>query len=271
MNGKTLAKYYIDNKIEFFGENGHEKLLIGLKKYVEEIDDESNKVIGIDVGSCIGKYIDNINEICVEKNKQILLFEPNPVNIATLEKQITNKEYIKLLKHCVSNETIKTSFFNFQGKKINEIGNGVACLRGNGAKICDIDVKKLDDVLENEFPDGNIIIKFMKIDTEGNDTNVIKGCEKYLEKTKYIIFECSDCLDDFRGPGTKTPMKDIVCFLSNKGFDTYRIGDKKLIKVNDEYWNDIYENVKFWSNCFALKKNDDIIHKLIDDKFNYRY
>tara|TARA_B000000477_G_scaffold116606_1_gene114579 strand:- start:167 stop:292 length:126 start_codon:yes stop_codon:yes gene_type:complete len=40
------------------------------------------------------------------------------------------------------------------------------------------------------------MIKFIKIDTEGNDTNVIKGLEKYLPKTKYIIFECSDCLDD---------------------------------------------------------------------------
>ena len=34
----------------------------------------------------------------------------------------------------------------------------------------------------------------------------------------------------FRGPGIKNPMKDIVDFLSKNGFDTYRIGTKKLFK-----------------------------------------
>ena len=58
-----------------------------------------------------------------------------------------------------------------------------------------------------------LLIKFLKIDVEGNDTNVIKGFQKYLDRTEYIIFECSDCLDDFRGPGIERPMKDIVDYL----------------------------------------------------------
>jgi hypothetical protein len=70
-------------------------------------------------------------------------------------------------------------------------------------------------------------------------------------------------INDHRGPGIPNPMKDIVDYLSEHGFDTYRIGTKKLLKVNDEHWHDTYENVKFWSNCFALKKTDQMIHKLI--------
>jgi FkbM family methyltransferase len=184
-----------------------------------------------------------------------------------------NKEdkNLKLFKHCVSNETFTSSLYNWKDKIINEKGNGIAGLRSGGSKICDIDVKKLDDVLDNEFKNEDIMIKFVKIDTEGNDTNVIKGFKKYLPKTKYIIFECSDCLDDIRGPGIVNPMKDIVEFLSNHGFDTYRIGTKKLIKVNDEYWHQGYEDVKFWSNCFSLKKDDDMIYKLIDENFDYKF
>ena len=34
MNSLELANYYVNNKNEFFGENGHEKLLVGLKKYI---------------------------------------------------------------------------------------------------------------------------------------------------------------------------------------------------------------------------------------------
>lgn len=271
MNTNILSKYYLDHIEEFKGEDGHNKLLIGLKKNVKYINDENLKVIGIDVGSCIGDYIQNIDEICFERNKKILCFEPNPVNINTLETKINENKNIKLFKHCISNETTKTSFYNWAGSSENITGNGIAGLRSGGSKICDVLVKRLDDVLDEEFKNENLIIKFIKIDTEGNDGNVIKGMEKYLPKTKYIIFECSDCLDDIRGPNIKNPMKDIVDFLSDNGFDTYRIGTKKMFKVNDEYWSQIYDDVKFWSNCFAINKNDNLIYDLVDANFDYKY
>ena len=269
MNSLDLVNYYVNNQHEFMGECGHEKLLVGLKKYVTIIDTDC-KIVGIDVGCCIGDYIPNLNYICMEQNKKILCFEPNPLNILSLEPKINQDNNLKLFKHCISNETTTTSFFNWKDSNDNMIGNGLAGLRSGGAKICDVDVKKLDDVLDTEFNE-DIIIKFIKIDTEGNDSNVLKGFEKYLPKTKYIIFECSDCLDDFRGPGIKNPMKDIVDFLSKNGFNTYRIGTNKLFKVNDEYWNQVYDDLKFWSNCFSLKKDDNLIHKLIDENFDYTY
>lgn len=271
MNKLDLANYYIKNKQEFKGEGGHEKLLVGLKKYVTNINDTHCKIVGIDVGCCIGNYIPNMDAICMEENKMVLCFEPNPMNILMLEQTLNQYENFKLFKHCISNETTTTSLYNLKGSKENKIGNTIAGLRGGGAKICDVDVKKLDDVLDNEFNNENIIIKFIKIDTEGNDSNVIKGFEKYLPKTKYIIFECSDCLDDIRGPGIKNPMKDVVDFLSKNGFDTYRIGTRKLFKVNDEYWSQVYDDVKFWSNCFSIKKDDNLIHKLINENFDYTY
>ena len=271
MNNIILSNYYINNKHEFIGEDGHEKLLVGLKKYITNINDDNIKVVGIDVGSYVGDYIQHINDICPEPNKKILCFEPNPVNILVLEPKINQNKNFKLFKHCISNETTMTSFYNWKDNHNNNAGNGIAGLRSGGKKICDVDVKKLDDVLDNEFMKENIIIKFIKIDTEGNGSNVIKGFEKYLPKTKYIIFECSDCLDDIRGPGIENPMKDIVDFLSNNGFDTYRIGTKKLFKVNDEYWNQVYDDVKFWSNCFSLKKNDTLIYNLINENFDYTY
>ena len=259
MNNLDLEKYYVKNHKEFRGEDGHEKLLVGLKKYITNINDTNDIIVGIDVGSCVGDYLPNMNSICMEQNKRILCFEPNPVNILTLEPKINQDKSLKLFKHCISNETTTTSFYNYKGRHVNNTGNGVAGLRSGGNKICDVDVKQLDDVLDNEFKNETIIIKFIKIDTEGNDSNVIKGLKKYLPKTKYIIFECSDCLDDCRGPGIKNPMKDIVDFLSQNGFDTFRIGTKKLFKVNDEYWHQTYDDLKFWSNCFSLKKDDNLI------------
>lgn len=271
MNTLNLAKYYVENKNEFMGEDGHQKLLVGLKKYITNIDDTNDKIVGIDVGSCIGNYLHNINDICMEQNKKILCFEPNPLNNLILEPIINQNNNLKLFKYCISNETTTTFLYNWKNSYANHTGNEIAGLRSGGDKICNVDVKKLDDVLDDEFNNENIVIKFIKIDTEGNDSNVIKGFEKYLPKTKYIIFECSDCLDDIRGPGIINPMKDVVDFLSNNGFDTYRIGTKKLFKVNDEYWHQVYDDLKFWSNCFSLKKDDNLIHKLINENFDYTF
>ena len=46
--------------------------------------------------------------------------------------------------------------------------------------------KKLDDVLDNEFNGEDIIIKFIKIDTEGNDGNVIKGLKNIYQKLNIL-------------------------------------------------------------------------------------
>jgi FkbM family methyltransferase len=269
MNSQQLGEYFIQNKNEFMGEDGHNKLLIGLKQFVLPIHNENVMVVGIDVGACCGDYIPNIMDICKEPNKKILCFEPNPVNLSILELKINEMNDVKLFPFCISNETTIANFHNWKLSDHNGVGNQIAGLRSGGEIICSVDVKKLQDVLDVEYPNQDIIIKIIKIDTEGNDTNVIKGFEKYISKTQYIIFECSDCLDDERGPGINEPMKDIVDFLYSRGFHTYRIGTKKMFPVHNEYWNPIYEKEKFWSNCFSIQKDDPIIHKLVDMNFDY--
>jgi FkbM family methyltransferase len=267
MNNIELSNYYLHHREEFYGEAAHEHLLSIIKQTVKPLSDNV-QVVGIDVGACVGNYIHHIKDICTEKDAKILCFEPNPMNLIKLSSVVKNDKDIKLFKHCLSNETSTVDFFNWKDLTDNYTGNEGAGLRAGGSKICTTSVRKLDDVLDEEFENKNIIIKFIKIDTEGNDSNVLKGMQRYLSKTKYIIFECSDCLDDIRGPGIPNPMKDIVDFLSANGFDTYRIGTKKLIKVNDEYWHQIYEDVKYWSNCFAVNKNENI--EVILNKYNIK-
>ena len=257
MNSIELGNYYLQHRDEFYGEAAHEKLLSVIKQNTEVLSDDV-QIVGIDAGACVGNYIHHIKDICTEKDAKILCFEPNPMNIIKLSSAIKYDDSIKLFTHCLSNETGTVGFYNWRDLTENNTGNEVACLRGGGEKICNTNIRRLDDVLDEEFVNKNIVIKFIKIDTEGNDGNVLKGMQRYLSKTKYIIFECSDCLDDIRGPGIPNPMKDIVDFLSANGFDTYRIGTRKLIQVNDEYWNQIYEDVKYWSNCFAVHRNENI-------------
>jgi FkbM family methyltransferase len=263
-----LANYYCSKYQEFMGENCQEKLIEGLKKFT--VDNNTNKkILGIDVGANLGNTIYLFNDIFKTNNIDILLFEPNPVNIKILKEKIKDNGNIHLYENAVSNENTKTSFYNWRDSVLNEAGNPIGGLRAGGNKICDVDVVRLDHILKN-YDIDNIEIKLLKIDTEGNDTNVIKGLGKYLKCVKYLIFECSDCLDDHRGPGIPNPMKNIVDYLDVNGFNTYRIGIKKCFRVNGEYWNDIYER-KFWSDCFSCKKDDPINELLVDKKFDYTF
>ena len=45
---------------------------------------------------------------------------------------------------------------------------------------------------------------------------------------QHMTFECSDCLDDKRGPGIREPMKAIIDLLYANGLHVYRIGTKCL-------------------------------------------
>ena len=132
MNNSDLATYYLNNSFEFYNEHGHEKLLVGIKKFISNTEDDKVKTIGIDVGCCIGNYIEHLNDICSEKNKKILCFEPNPVNILELEKKIKEDDKLKLFKYCVSNENTTSSLYNWKDMTTNEKGNQIAGLRCGG-------------------------------------------------------------------------------------------------------------------------------------------
>ena len=45
MNSNLLSEYYVKYKHEFNGEDGHNKLLIGLKKYIKNINDDNNQLV----------------------------------------------------------------------------------------------------------------------------------------------------------------------------------------------------------------------------------
>jgi len=257
------ANYYQTHKHEFYGEYGNDRLSELLRQRVKPIDTDK-LVLGMDIGACIGEYQININAIVSESNRKFYSFEPNPANLPRLRANVST-----IVKDvAVSDIDSESGFFCVENTNNHE-SYGLGGLRSGGSKICEVKVKRMDTILDEENIPDDCIIKFVKIDTEGNDGNVIKGFGRYINNVKYIIFECSNCLDDCRGPGIENPMKDIVDYLSKNGFDTYRIGTERLIKVNDEYFHQVYENEKYWSNCFAIKKEDEFIHELIDSEFKY--
>ncbi len=261
-------QYYLDHTSEYRGEAGHEALLKHLVLHLQPEANPNRTILLVEVGTCAGKFLPHLEQLAPEDNCVIVGFEPNPLNCEILNGIQLRKPFL-LLPSALSNTTGNQTLFTLVDQPQNRPGYSLASLRGDGDAIAQVKVDTFDRAVDSLDYD-DMIIRFVKIDTEGNDTNVIRGMVQHLPITQYIVFESSDCLDDRRGPGEQTPLRNIIQFLDVNGFDTYKLGEKRLLRMNGDHWHDVYENTKFHSNCFALKKDDPIIHAICDEQRYFR-
>jgi FkbM family methyltransferase len=256
--------YYIMNRDEFGGEDGHHKLVEHLQKYIPTLH---TKTLGLDIGANVGAELDSLANLCQEQGSKLLAFEPNPLNIPLLKQNTAKRSNVEIHPIAISDKEGILPFFTYNNHE-NEAGYTLGGLRAGGKKIADVIVRPLDDILK-DYSKDEWEIKYVKIDTEGNDTLVIRGLQKNLYRTHYILFEASDCLKDKRGPGEKNPLGSCVEMLDTAGFNVYRLGTKRCLKLNGPLWHPAYDALLMWSNCFALKKQDRILSNFLDEKGYY--
>lgn len=265
---KPPHKYYLDHRKEFFGEAGHERLLERLAPLIEALPEDGPTPLAVDVGACVGRFLPRLEGLLPEARGVILGFEPNPLNWEALNRvELAHRSVF--FPSALSDRAGTAALSTLVDHPDNREGYTLASLRGDGAAIAEVGVERFDQALDR-LGYNRVEIRFVKIDAEGNDTNVIRGMESRLADTRYIVFESSDCLDDRRGPGEATPLRNIVEFLDEHGFDSYKLGEHRLLKMNGADWHPTYENTKFHSNNFALKKGDPVIRRLCDENGFWR-
>ena len=112
--------------------------------------------------------------------------------------------------------TVLGAISNFDGKSKLNI-NTERYYMGQGGKIdkegLDVDVYKLDTLYHKKL---NKNLKAIKIDTEGEDFNVLKGAKKLIkEHNPEIIIEAN----------RKNSFENIVHFLKNEKYKIYDVLD----------------------------------------------
>lgn len=262
LDAEEQFEYYVTNRKEFAGEEGHEILLKKLTPFFPKF---GSKTLAIDVGANKGGEWEGMRNILTEQGARILAFEPNPVNVELLKRKVHEYPDVDMFPVAVSNHEGRATLFCWKDRPRNVPGYSLAGLRAGGAEIGEVVVRTLDSILR-DYPAEEWTVKYVKIDTEGNDTLVLEGLAQNLGRVKYILFEASDCLDDLRGPGYSDPLKRCVDQLDAAGFDVYRIGTKRLLRINGDMWMPGYERLKFWSNCFAVRRGDTALTHVIDER-----
>jgi len=172
---------------------------------------------------------------------KIYAIEPHPQTFRNLQDNIK----LNKLKNIISiNSALgnKKSEIHFTDLR-SDCMNYVQLNNKNGITV---PVSKLDDIPINETS-----IDLIKIDVEGYEKFVFEGSDKTLEKTKCIFYESLDGLYK-RYDYTH---KEIFTFLTQKGFQIFRIQNKTIsLLINHEL------SPKDW-NLIAIRDLSDFLER----------
>ena len=188
----------------------------------------------IDIGAFIGFF----SIFAKKKNKliNVCAFEPHKQNFKLLKKnfELNNLQTKNIYNVALSNKNYVGKIFGF--------GQGASLVKnwGNISNYHDkINVAKLDDYYEN-FKNAKKGV-FIKIDAEGNELNILKGCRKILKLNVpiYILYENSIIKNYF--PKKNENFMLVHKFLINNKFKIFRIDNlEKQIKLHE--LKKIYDN-----------------------------
>jgi FkbM family methyltransferase len=208
----------------------------------------SKKGVVIDVGANIGDYINEL--IIANKNILIYALEPHPVTFSKLLKN--TKSYKNVIAYN-KGASSKCGLLNLYDYGTNDGSEHASLFRDviseiHGAKSVKTHEVELIDL--DSFIESNKIeeVSLLKIGTEGNELEVLRGCSKSIDlgKIKAIHFEFNEM-----NVISRVFFKDFWTMLKN--YDIYRLLPNGMIKINK--YNPLFCEIYAYQNIVAIHKN----------------
>jgi FkbM family methyltransferase len=200
-----------------------------------------------DVGTNRGLYVDLF--LNFPKSVDIHCFEPNLDLHEQLSKKYGNK--IVLNDIGVSDKKGEIEFYELLNPEID----GCSSLIERPVfkeKNWDYNIKKIQvDSIDNYFLSNNIEhIDFLKIDVEGAELLVLKGCDSLLTNSKisYIQFEYGKTFDD-----ANITLQELYDFACEKKYGMYFFKDSTFLEVTASNI-DIYSKIPYCDFILKIKE-----------------
>ena len=222
----------LDDVISYLFDNS-----INEKKFLKSYF-SNKKITFLDIGANVGSYTDLLNSTL--QIKKGFLFEPSLTVYKELTKRLNSKKFL-IYNLAISNKNKKKHIF-YEYKlssqsslyKQNKFFNSLIDLK----KKSYVEIKKIDD-----FLDRNILIDICKIDTQGEDLNVLKGMTYFLNKKLIKLIKIEITFFKFY-KNTKIDYVDIINFMEKYN---YRLLSISKIKFKND-------KIMFLDAYFELKK-----------------
>jgi FkbM family methyltransferase len=161
----------------------------------------------IDVGAHVGDFATNCKRIW--PNADIHLFEANP-NARDILDRLGYKYNIALLSDSVGDEYT----YYMTDKWVLSTGNSI--FKENTSEFDDSHLMTLtlkSDTLDNILGDVEFV-DILKLDTQGSEIKILNGASNIIQKTKYIVIECS--VFEYNLGGCK--IGDVFQYMNENGF-----------------------------------------------------
>lgn len=186
-----------------FLKNSYEK---AIKSVVSQLKE---KEIFIDVGAHIGYY----SLLAATKGANVFSFEPNEENYRQLQINITNNKLynVRIFKIAVGSERKQTDLF------ISEQNDGGHSVFKKYPTVGKKEIVQMD-LLDNYLQKADLI----KIDSEGNELQILKGMENILRNSPNIKILCE----------VSGNYSELNQFLKDHSFEIYLLQKHHNVKIN---------------------------------------
>ena len=174
--------------------------------------------IFIDVGAHGGLYTILAGKKVGSKGK-VISVEPNPENLKFLRLNVKLNKLndVNIIPKAADEEKRKIALFYCT----NDTALTSALRKAKSSKRIYVETTTIDHITKTfEF------VKMIKIDTEGYDMHVLKGAERTLLKTLYVVVEQN--------------ASDVISFLSGHGFDVSFSIPSGYVLATNRYLNAVH-------------------------------
>lgn len=164
----------------------------------------------IDCGSNVGELSFAFEQKGLKVN--YLGIEPEPNTYQCLEKNTDGPNF----NICLSDKESTIPFY------VDSIGANSSAIRPDTSDtIVNVNAKRLDQIMDNQH------IKLLKIDAEGAEPEVLRGCEGIKKNIDYISVDCGA----ERGQGQETTFVEVVKIMNKYNFEIIDINQRRLITL----------------------------------------
>lgn len=221
-----------------FSQSGEGKLLdvvFGLNK--------NRNLVFIDVGANKGDYIKLILDNNKDNSNQILAFEPGSEIFNYLQSRYDQQNIHLYNAACGEKTEVRYFYSDGNGGEFSSLYQSAitnSMKKNNRTKVR---VVKLDDIISKHKLKK---IHLLKIDTEGSEFEVLKGCQKAIAKkmVEIIQFEFNSM-----NVASRVFLKDFMTLL--KGYSFYRLLPNGILRV--DYNDPLYWEIFSFQNIIAVK------------------
>jgi|688.fasta_scaffold85346_2 FkbM family methyltransferase len=255
VDNAILEKYTLENK----------DLKVSNNEEVVE-PNTIRKKIGFDVGACVGETISKFDGF-----DKIYAFEPAPHVFNILVEKHKNDPRIEFYEMAISDEDgVKSLKYHYNygyssfleidkegefAKKCQEFDPGF----DNIVSIIDVQTKRIDTFMQENCIEH---IDFLKIDTQGNDLNVIKSLGKMIDKVDTIELEVQ-IKPLYKNSSSK---EEIVDFMQKNNFNL--ISEESNNFLLKDYEERLTFKQKKDKSCFSINEYKKSTSWIVDNFYD---